>query len=1502
MTFDTVLQVSDPAQLANLRLKVRCGDGDSVVKDHFVLSRSEYETSWWLGNFTVVSQLIPQVEGNTLGVGAFWCQRYVEGVVDPVTSNRLFVTTSKDMRLLVGSRDHVVSLLQSLLSAEDSYDDYYYEEGSGRGGQEVFERVPAFDRPSSDFETELRRVARRAVGVGGAGLQYLGLYDSFDPSIIRRSETSSETSRIVPNMTVTLMVDARNVNASSLPMVFRCQAENVPGPPTTEGEATQYLWETVATSGFIPSEPTCLADGRSARVERRCIPSLDGGAAWGAFCAAGVCHDDLPPCEPPPAVCPEGFVQNAAVIVERTLASVVGPVCMLRLTVTHTDRAAACRSRHPKAFGMDPPQLLRERPDQLHAVIGDRPVWLSARRLWQQGPLWPVHSLLAGSVDDSRVSLDLDGNLDCVILTPSLVIRSVRCDELHVVLCVVRPALYRSSDAANGLWSRNTSLGERVSGALLAPALDRIISIAVSDSPPVLWASAADICAQRNFSLASVTSQVYRDTVELLSRSLYGSRRLKMAVNLLRRDGELRWADGTPLTYPALSPSLSMLRHHDRAVMDSRKGQYSLVSVEEFAADGAVCESVVRFDTPMLHLFYGEFNNAVEGSAIFLNVTNADSLLTFPDQVQGSRKQARAFFNCFVSTSQGSDFGYRVTEMRVVTSEDPSRTFIRIQPLVDFGYLTCGAYAVEPHGYISSNALLLTHRSRQRFYALYDREFLVGLRPSPAENRTGLQSRRDCDSTFCQGMCSCFSWPLNITPGFGFTSMRLRPLWMTHSADKGVIEHYLAVLDTSVPSRRRRQTSFRPVDEPLVPDEIESGNGERIEVDDPMLIRNWFASELVSLKPARCCPRQRTEQPVRLTWPRTCTGDAAATSLELCLDGGGRPAIRRCVGGPITGVEWGPVELGGSACAVVSNTSVSLHKLAHTPVTASNVVHTAGELERLTSSPALLVAQDIASVATTLNNVRRVLERRPPSTAAAALNLQRSAVMAVDQIMDADSAVLEAATSSLNAGPRSVRALERILVTSSRVNAPVVTGKNVAARTGAFRGVTSLSPHINVSTVRPVTDADPLSAIFGKEAALVLVDNRPPADAVFLTFRDGRLLQSPGQHVTSQVVSALIPSASAEEGPRRTVLAAFRSRPGASAPTPTCAFWDFHSSEWSTRGCWLKEVRNGSDVCTCNHLTNFARVFNYEPDIYLSEAHHRLLDVITYVGCALSLLGLVLTMLTFVLFKKWRRLRGNQIVMHLSVALTGVYLSFLGGLAAPGYHVACSCLSALLHYFLLAAFGWMAVEAVFQYLRFVRVLGTYIPGFMRKASLFAWGGALVPVICVLAVRHESYDGHADICWMDYDSFYYAFATPVLAVMVFNTAVFGMVVHALSCGRQKGLRTNQSERRQALTRLRVAFVIFVLLGLPWVFGFLAIREARFVFAILFCVCNMLQGFAIFLLMVAGERSGRELWRTLLAGKCCAGEDETSISTGAPTATTSTSSGPPKPTHVQQESRL
>ncbi|XP_037084062.1 uncharacterized protein LOC119104459 isoform X2 [Pollicipes pollicipes] len=1500
---DTVLQVSNPDQLAHPGLTLRCGDGDSVVKDHFVLGRSEYQTSWWRGNFTVLRQLMPPAGPSTLGVGAFWCQRYVSGAVDAVISKRLFVTTSKNMHVLVGSRAHVVNLLQALLSGGDDN-----KRGSQRQGEADLNRELA----GRDFETELRRLAKRAREASSADLRYLAVYDFFDPSTSRK-EATQHASETALDVTVTLLVDVFNVSMPSIPMAFRCQAESASGTRTADGEVTRYRWKTVATSSFVPSDPECVAADGVARVERRCIPSLDGGATWGAFCAAGACDSELPACGPPPAVCPAGFLQNDAVFAQNWRGSVPGPLCMLRLNATHARRKAECRSRHPKAFEIEPHHLPWTQPAELQKLVGDRPVWLSSHRLWQEGPLWPLRLPSNEAILGTQVDLDLDGNLDCVILTPDLVLRSVDCSEVHTVLCVVRAALYSHLETATVLW---TPLNERPSHSMHAPTINRDVSVVLSDSP-VSWALAAVRCAETNSSLASVTSRVYRDTVRSLIRSLFLPKRLKLAVNLVRQD-ELRWGDATPLSYPALSPSLSARRHDDRAIMDASEGQYSLISAEEFTVDGAVCEQTASLDAPKLHLFnegraFGA--GALKRPFIFMNVTNPDKVLLNPRQFSANQSDPNAFFECFVSTSQSSEMGYRVVELSAVKSEDPPGTFVKVQLLVDFGYLICGAYAMEPHGYILSNALLLTERTGRSNHDPGVEEFLVGLRPVGTQNRTRLQFQKECDPTFCQGVCPCFSMPQSWTGNSEIYSVRLRPLRATRSGDGITTEHYLATLTRVLSVDNRQQHSVDPAGNSPAFRENETGNSEEDKTGNSeeygaQVMRNSFGAQLVSLKQARCCPWQRTERPERLTWQRTCTGDPAATSLELCTDEDGHPVLRYCLGDPLAGVAWGPVTPEDAACAAVSSTSIALHKLGRTEVNAKNVGSTVGQLAWLLRAPARLVAQDVVSVAVTLENAKRELVFQPPATAVAARGLQITVVTVVDHIMNADKRTLKKATKLVGAGPRIVRALEDILSISSSLNLPFVTRKNVAVRAGAFRGVTSSSQDIQSSSVQPMTDASQLSVSFGQEAALVLIDSQRTVNATFLTFRDGRLLHSPGRRIASQVVSVLIQDANAEDAPWksvenvpwRTVLTKFRSHVGPCAPIPACAFWDFHAAEWSTRGCRLKEIRDGSTVCLCSHLGSFALVLNDTRNAYLSKMQHRLLDILTYVGIAFSLLGLACTMLTFVLFKKWRRPRGNQIMMHLSAALTGMYISFLGGLAATKYPVACVCLSALLHYFVLAAFGWMAVEAVFQYLRFVRVIGTYIPCFMLKASVCAWGFALVPVVVMFLVAPDCYEGDTDVCWIDYDSFYDAFAYPVLAVIAFNAAVFGMVVYSLSCGRQQGLRTNQSERRQARIRLRMVFVIFVLFGLPWVFGFMAIREARFFFAILFCICNMFQGFVIFVMMVAGERSGRELWSTFLVSKYRSVADKTRATARAQCVTKLTNSATAKEKRGREETRL
>ena len=62
-------------------------------------------------------------------------------------------------------------------------------------------------------------------------------------------------------------------------------------------------------------------------------------------------------------------------------------------------------------------------------------------------------------------------------------------------------------------------------------------------------------------------------------------------------------------------------------------------------------------------------------------------------------------------------------------------------------------------------------------------------------------------------------------------------------------------------------------------------------------------------------------------------------------------------------------------------------------------------------------------------------------------------------------------------------------------------------------------------------------------------------------------------------------------------------------------------------------------------------------------------------------------------------------------------------------------------------------------------------------------------------------------------------------------------------------------------MRGAFTVMVLLGITWVFGPLAIKEAKLVFNYLFCVLNSLQGFLIFVLRCLYNPEARLCWLQL-----------------------------------------
>nr|CAD7256758.1 unnamed protein product [Timema shepardi] len=315
-----------------------------------------------------------------------------------------------------------------------------------------------------------------------------------------------------------------------------------------------------------------------------------------------------------------------------------------------------------------------------------------------------------------------------------------------------------------------------------------------------------------------------------------------------------------------------------------------------------------------------------------------------------------------------------------------------------------------------------------------------------------------------------------------------------------------------------------------------------------------------------------------------------------------------------------------------------------------------------------------------------------------------------------------------------------------------------------------------------------------------------------------------------------------------------------------CAFWEFSSGYrgvWSTDGCdSLAKTSTGLDVCRCHHLTHFAEILT--GGTMVDKNQQTALDIISAVGCALSLFGFLGIAVTATVFPHWRRQLGNQILISLSTAVAlnmATFLVVAAGFATEG--IPCVTVGVTLHYSLMASFCWMLVSACLQYRRLFRVVGTpYTSHLLMKTSLFAWGTPTIPILILVSLNPYLYTTKTeggmerDFCFPIGLPFYAAVLTPVALVVVVNLFVFAAILANISRCRSD-LRSHVVSRRQFLARRALMGVLlFFLFGLTWLFGFFA--SLTVVFAYLFCATATLQGLILFLFFVVGSPASRNRW--------------------------------------------
>nr|XP_026653256.1 adhesion G-protein coupled receptor D1 [Zonotrichia albicollis] len=295
-----------------------------------------------------------------------------------------------------------------------------------------------------------------------------------------------------------------------------------------------------------------------------------------------------------------------------------------------------------------------------------------------------------------------------------------------------------------------------------------------------------------------------------------------------------------------------------------------------------------------------------------------------------------------------------------------------------------------------------------------------------------------------------------------------------------------------------------------------------------------------------------------------------------------------------------------------------------------------------------------------------------------------------------------------------------------------------------------------------------------------------------------------------------------------------------------CAFLDYSNGTgvWSDEGCVRQSGDLNYSVCLCNHLTNFAILMQVVP-LQLTREHQVALSSITYIGCALSILCLTITLVTFAVLSSVSTIRNQRYHIHanLSSAVLLAQALLLASFQFSPATLPCKILAILLHFFFLSAFAWMLVEGFHLYSMVIKVFGSEESKHLYYYGI-GWGCPLV--ICVISASSslDSY-GESGNCWLSLeDGAIWAFVAPAMFVILVNIGILIAVTRVISRISADNYKVHGDANAFKLTAKAVA-VLLPILGSSWIFGILAVNAHALVFQYIFAVFNSLQGFFMFL---------------------------------------------------------
>ncbi|XP_060605833.1 adhesion G protein-coupled receptor L3-like [Ruditapes philippinarum] len=287
---------------------------------------------------------------------------------------------------------------------------------------------------------------------------------------------------------------------------------------------------------------------------------------------------------------------------------------------------------------------------------------------------------------------------------------------------------------------------------------------------------------------------------------------------------------------------------------------------------------------------------------------------------------------------------------------------------------------------------------------------------------------------------------------------------------------------------------------------------------------------------------------------------------------------------------------------------------------------------------------------------------------------------------------------------------------------------------------------------------------------------------------------------------------------------------------PVCSFWNFDSNGWDSDGCTMVSTNNEVTNCTCSHLTNFAILMSpYKQEV------SKPLNIISTVGCGISLFGLVLTIVAHVTF--WRHVKSERalLVVCLSAALIIFYAIFIVGVEKTENKDVCTVVAVSLHFCLLVVFFMMLAASVHIAISILYVFRTKVRSVKWLIPLAIGVPLLIVAISASITKMDGY-GTEDYCWLSSDNgLVWAFIGPAILVICVNVILLVLILKTMHSTK---MMTQKSGSNKMKATVKCLCVLLPVMGVTWVTGLFYVNEDTNWIQYLFATVNSLQGLVIF----------------------------------------------------------